>query len=178
MHYRLLAAINFAAVFAVTPASAEVVSSSANGFHIRQTVQMVVPTDRAYAAFGRLPEWWNKAHTYSGDSANLSIALSPGGCFCERLPDGGGVEHMRVSYIEPGKRVVFTGALGPLLYQATTGVMDVQIERIAGGSKVTLDYKVAGFAEGGADKLAPVVDSVLADQMNRYRKFAVGQPKN
>lgn len=174
MHCRLLAAIAIVA----TPASAEVVSSSANGLHVRETVQMVVPTDRAYAAFARLPEWWNKAHTYSGDSANLSLGLSPGGCFCERLKDGGGVEHMRVSFIDPGKRVVFTGALGPLLYQATTGVMDLQIERIAGGARVTLDYKAAGFAEGGADKLAPVVDSVLADQMSRYRKFAVGQPKS
>lgn len=174
MHCRLIAAIAIVA----TPASAEVVSSSANGLHVRETVQMVVPTDRAYAAFSRLPEWWNKAHTYSGDSANLSLALSPGGCFCERLKDGGGVEHMRVSFIDPGKRVVFTGALGPLLYQATTGVMDLQIERIAGGARVTLDYRAAGFAEGGADKLAPVVDSVLADQMSRYRKFAVGQPKS
>ncbi len=160
-----------------SPASAEVVSSNPNGFHVRETVQIVVPTDRAYAAFARLPEWWNKAHTYSGDSANLSVSLSPGGCFCERLKDGGGVEHMRVSFIDPGKRIVFAGALGPLLFQATTGVMDLTFERIAGGAKVTLDYKAAGFAEGGADKLAPVVDSVLADQMSRYRRFAVGQPK-
>jgi uncharacterized protein YndB with AHSA1/START domain len=160
-----------------SPASAEVVSASANGFHVRETVQMVVPTDRAYAAFARLPNWWNKEHTYSGDSANLSLTMSAGGCFCERLKEGGGVEHMHVSFIDPGKRVVFTGALGPLLFQATAGVMDVQFERIAGGAKVTLDYKAAGFAEGGADKLAPVVDSVLADQMTRYRRFAVGQPR-
>jgi hypothetical protein len=165
------------AVVAATPASAEVVSSSENGFHIRETVQMVVPTNQAYAAFSRLPAWWNKEHTYSGESANLSLALSPGGCFCERLEDGGGVEHMRISFIDPGKRIVFTGALGPLLYQATTGVMDIQFERIAGGAKVTMDYKAAGFAKGGAEKLAQIVDSVLADQMARYRKFAVGQPK-
>jgi uncharacterized protein YndB with AHSA1/START domain len=160
-----------------TPAAAEVVSASSNGFHVRETVQVVVPTDRAYAAFSRLPEWWNKVHTYSGDSANLGLALNVGGCFCERLKDGGGVEHMRISFVDPGKRIVFTGALGPLLFQATIGVMDVQFERIAGGAKITLDYKAAGFAEGGADKLAPIVDSVLAEQMTRYRKFAVGQPK-
>ena len=56
--------------------------------------------------------------------------------------------------------------------------MDVQFERIAGGTKVTLDYKAAGFAEGGADKIAPIVDSVLADQMRRYRQFARASPKN
>jgi len=160
-----------------TPAAGEVVSSSSNGFHVRETVQMVVPTDRAYAAFSRLPDWWNKEHTYSGDSANLSLALAAGGCFCEKLKDGGGMEHMRVTFLDPGKRIVLTGSLGPLLYQATAGVMDVQFERIAGGAKVTMDYRAAGFAEGGAEKLAPLVDSVLADQMVRYRKFAVGQPR-
>jgi uncharacterized protein YndB with AHSA1/START domain len=158
-------------------APAEVVSSSSNGFHVRETVQIVVPTDRAYAAFSRLPEWWNKEHTYSGDSANLSLPLRAGGCFCEKLKDGGGVEHMRITFIDPGKRVVLTGSLGPLLYEATSGVMDVQFERIAGGAKVTMDYRAAGFAEGGADKLAPLVDSVLADQMNRFRKFAASQPR-
>jgi len=160
-----------------SPAAAEVVSSNANGLHVRETVQVVIPTDRAYAAFARLPDWWNKEHTYSGDSANLSLALNAGGCFCERLKDGGGVEHMRVTFIDPGKRVLLTGSLGPLLFQATSGVMDIQFERIAGGTKVTLDYRAAGFAEGGAEKLAPLVDSVLAEQMSRYRKFAASQPK-
>ena len=70
-----------------------------------------------------------------------------------------------------------TGSLGPLLYEATSGVMDIQFERVAGGAKVTMDYRAAGFAEGGAEKLAPIVDSVLSDQMARYRKFAVTQPK-
>jgi hypothetical protein len=40
-----------------------------------------------------------------------------------------------------------------------------------------LDYKAAGFAEGGADKLAPIVDGVLADQMRRYRQYARSRPQ-
>ena len=100
------------------------------------------------------------------------MALSAGGCFCERLDGGGGIEHLRVSYVDPGKRVVLTGSLGPLLYEATAGVMDVQFERIAGGTRVTMDYRVAGFANGGADKMAPLVDSVLADAVQAYREFA------
>jgi hypothetical protein len=165
-------------LLASTTANAEVVSSGPNGFHVRETVQVVVPTAVAYDAFGRVAGWWSAKHSYSGDSKNLSLSLSPGGCFCERIPESrGGIEHMRVAYVDPGKRIVMTGSLGPLLYEATSGVMDVQVERIAGGSKVTLDYRVAGFAEGGAQKLAPVVDGVLADQMRRYRAFARGQPK-
>lgn len=165
-------------LFVSTGAPAEVVSASSNGLHVRETVQLVTPTNVAYAAFGRIAAWWSKDHTYSGDASNLSLSLNPGGCFCERLPNGGGIEHMRVTYIDPGKRMILTGSLGPLLYEATTGVMDVQVERIAGGSKVTLDYRASGFAEGGADKLAPAVDSVLAEQMRRYRTYARTQPKS
>ena len=156
-------------------AQAEIVSSSSNGFHVRQAMQLVVPQDVAFASFGRVGSWWNKGHTYSGDSANLSLSLNPGGCFCERLPGGGGIEHMRVTYVDPGKRAVLTGSLGPLLYDATVGSMDLQFEKIAGGTRVTMDYRVAGFANGGAEKMAPLVDSVLADQFKRYREYSRNQ---
>ena len=154
------------------PTSAAVVSASPNGFHVRHSVQMVVPPAESFRTFGQIGSWWSKQHTYSGDSGNLSLSLQPGGCFCERLPGGGGMEHMRVVYVDPGKRIILTGSLGPLLYEATTGVMDVQFERIAGGSKVTIDYKAAGFAEGGGDRMAPLVDAVIGEQVNRYRLFA------
>lgn len=153
-------------------AGAEVVSSNSNGFHVRQSVQLVIPPEVAYASFGRVGSWWDKSHTYSGESANLSMAMSPGGCFCERLANGGGIEHMRFTYVDPGKRFVMTGSLGPLLYDATAGSMDVQFEKTAGGTKITMDYRVAGFANGGAEKMAPLVDSVLSEQFRRYRVYA------
>jgi len=171
---KLVAAI---ALVAATPVSAAVVSAGPNGFEVRQTVNLVVPPEAAMASFAELPSWWNPEHSYSGDSANLSLVLRPGGCFCERLPDGGGIEHMRVTYVDPGKRVVLTGSLGPLLYEATSGVMDVQVKRAAGGSQLTLDYKVAGFANGGGETLAVQVDQVLADQMKRLRAFATARPR-
>jgi hypothetical protein len=167
------------AILAAAPASAEVVSATSTGFEVRETVPLVVPPDAAYAAFRDLPDWWDPEHTYSGDSANLRLDLVPGGCFCERIPkSGGGVEHMHVTFVEPGKRVVMTGALGPLLYEATTGVMDMQIKLNAGGSQLVLDYKVAGFANGGAAKLAAAVDAVLADQLKRFRTYATSRPRN
>ena len=170
--------VGLALVVAAAPASAEVVSASPTGFQIRHTVNLVVKPADAFAAFAKLPAWWDKEHTYSGDSANLSLSLSPGGCFCERFPGGGGIEHMRVSYVDPGKRAVLTGPLGPLLFEATAGVMDVQVKTIAGGSQLTLDYRAAGFFKGGADKLAPIVDQVLAEQMKRYRAFATARPRS
>ncbi len=165
-------------LFASAPAAAEVVSASPNSLEIRQTVDLPLPPDAAYQAFTAVGTWWDPEHTYSGDANNLSLNAVPGGCFCERNPKaGGGVEHMRVAYVEPGKRIVLTGSLGPLLFEATTGVMDVQLKSTATGSQLTLNYKVAGFAKGGADKLAPIVDRVLGTQVSRLRAYAASRPK-
>ena len=157
---------------AATPAAAEVVASGSNGFHLRHQVPLAAADADAWSAFARVGEWWGKDHTYSGDAANLSLSLTPGGCWCERLPGGGGVEHMRVAYVEPGKRALLTGSLGPLLFEATSGSMDVRIEPSGAASVLTLDYKVAGFATGGGERYAPIVDKVLGDQLKRLRSFA------
>jgi hypothetical protein len=156
------------------PAAAEVVSASDHGFEVQQSVNLVIPQPKAFAAFGQIAQWWNKEHTYSGDTARMSLQLRPGGCFCETLDGGGGVEHMRVALVRPGEQVVLTGGLGPLLYQATAGVMDVKVERIAGGSRVIMNYRAAGFANGDAAKFATLVDQVLGDQMKRFRIYAAG----
>ena len=158
-------------------AGAAVVTSSAHGFVLSHSIQVPVPPATAFEAFGQMASWWDPEHSYSGDSANLSFALRPGGCFCERLPAGGGVEHLRVSYVAPGERAVLTGSLGPLLFEATTGVLDVKVARVAGGSRVTFDYAVSGFAKGGADRLAAPVDRVLAQQVRRDRAFAAARPR-
>lgn len=156
------------------PAAAEVVSAGPNGFEVRHSVNLVIPQQKAFAAFGQVQDWWSKDHTYSGDASRMSLQLRPGGCFCERLDEDGGIEHMRVTYVQPGERAVLTGSLGPLLYEATTGVMDVKVERIAGGSRITMNYRAAGFAKGGAAEMAPIVDKVLGDQMKRLRVYAAG----
>ena len=160
-----------------TPATAEVVSADAHGFEVRHTANLVVPQPAAFAAIGDVQKWWSKDHTYSGNAANLSLDMRPGGCFCERF-DGGGIEHLRVTYIQPGERITLTGALGPLLFQAVSGVMDIQVERIAGGSRITMNYRAAGFAKGNGATLAPAVDQVLGEQMKRLRAYAAAAPKS
>ena len=157
-----------------TPASAEVVSASTNGFEVSHSVNLVIPRERAYAAFGQVQNWWSKDHSYSGNAARLSMQLTPGGCFCERLDGGGGIEHLRVTYVQPNERVVLTGSLGPLLYEATSGVMDVKFEKIAGGTRITSSYRAAGFARGNAGEMAPLVDAVLGEQIKRLRVYAAG----
>lgn len=159
-----------------TPAAADIVSASPNGFEVRQTVPLAVTPEVAFSSFGSLPAWWDPAHTYSKKAENLSLTLTPGGCLCERF-DGAGIEHLHVVYVDPGKHIIFTGALGPLLSMAVNGVLDVQIKSAAGGSVLTLDYRASGFYNGGADKIAPAVDGMLAGQMKRFRAYATARPR-
>lgn len=160
------------------PAVAEVLAAGEHGFEIQHRVNLVVPQADAFAAFGRVGQWWDDEHTYSGDGKRMSLDLRPGGCWCEHLDRGGGVEHMRVAIVQPGERLVLAGSLGPLLYEGTSGVMDVKVDRIAGGSRLTLNYRAAGFAKGGAAAMAPLVDQVLGEQMKRYRAYVVAQPRS
>lgn len=157
------------------PASAEVVSAGPNGFEIRHQAAVAVPPAQLWAAIGDIGGWWNPSHSYSGDAANLRLELRPGGCFCETTPKtGGGIEHMRVTFVVPNERAVMTGSLGPLLFEATAGVMDIRIEGSAASSRLTLTYRAAGFATGNGAALAGPVDAVLGEQVKRLRSFAVG----
>src|SRR5580698_7536619 len=93
---------------------AEVADASANGFIIKATLSIQASPDDVYRRIVRnVGDWWDQSHTFSGNSRNLTIEEKPTGCFCEKLPGGGGVRHMQVIYLDPGKRLVLTGALGP-----------------------------------------------------------------
>ena len=159
------------ALFAA-PAGAVVVGADSHGFELRHTLDLPIPPAQALAAFGKVGSWWSKGHTYSGNSARLSLALRPGGCWCEQLDGGGGVEHMRVAIYRPGQQIVLTGGLGPLLFEGTSGVMDVQVAKTPGGSRLTLNYRAAGFARGNGTQMAIGVDQVLRKQIERLRAFA------
>jgi len=154
------------------PAGAVVVGADSHGFELRHTIDLPVPPAQALAAFGQVGSWWSKDHTYSGNAARLSLQLRPGGCWCEQLDGGGGVEHMRVAYYQPGKLVVLTGGLGPLLFEGTSGVMDVRATKTMTGSQLVINYRVGGFARGNGTEMALAVDQVLRDQTERLRAFA------
>jgi len=164
-----------AVLLMAAPATAKMVGAEAHGFEVRHSVVVHLSPLAAYRLLGEPSRWWSAKHSYSGKAANMTLALKPGGCFCEALP-GGGVEHLRVAVAMPGERLVMTGALGPLLYEASAGVMDVTIVGNAeGGATVTMDYKAAGFANGNGATLAPLVDGVLTEQLDRFAKAASGK---
>ena len=59
---------------------AAVVSSGADGFVVREEVVFSGTPAVAWQRLIRPQDWWNKDHTYSKDSRNLSLSLQPGGC--------------------------------------------------------------------------------------------------
>jgi hypothetical protein len=153
------------------PAAADVVAVSAAGFTSRTIITIPAAPEAAYATVVNVKEWWNKDHTYSGDSRNLSIAAAPGGCFCEALP-GGGVQHGTVALAWPGRTLRVIGALGPLQEMGVSGAMTWQFEKAAQGTRITFTYVVGGNPTMPFEKLAPLVDGVMAAQMASLKAYA------
>lgn len=79
-------------------AAAEVADSSASGFTIKTTLSIQAAPDEVYRQLIHVGDWWDSVHTFSRDAHNLSIEERAGGCFCEKLPNGGGVRHLEVLF--------------------------------------------------------------------------------
>lgn len=162
----LLAALALAAA----PAFAAVGNATPSGFLItlKQTVK-----GHPNKVFGALPQvglWWNPQHTYSGNAAALSLEMRAGGCFCERWNQDS-IEHARVLYVAHGKALRLEGGLGPLQEMAVNGILHFALEPAGEDTTVTLTYRVRGNADAALDKVAAVVDRVLAEQLARLARF-------
>jgi hypothetical protein len=168
-----LAALAGAGLLAIAPpARADVVDSGAGGFTVKIAIQVSAPAMEAYrTVVDRVGAWWDPAHTWSGKSGNLSIEAVPGGCFCERLPSGGGVRHLTVVFVDPGKLLRLKGGLGPLQDMAADGSMTWTFSEAAGKTNVEVTYKVGGYAPGGLAALAVPVNGVLTQQVERFKRF-------
>jgi uncharacterized protein YndB with AHSA1/START domain len=166
------AALVLTAATALAPeARAEVVDAQPNGFQVKRTAVLNASAEKVYAALSQPSQWWNKDHTWSGSAANLSLAPMAGGCFCEKLPNGGSVMHMTVVYAQPGQSLRLSGALGPLQMSGATGHLAWTLAEKDGRTTLTQTYDVGGYMTGGLDKIAPVVDQVLGEQFDRLKIY-------
>jgi uncharacterized protein YndB with AHSA1/START domain len=153
----------------VSHAAAQTPSS---GFLVRHEVVVEAPQAQVYRSLvEQVGEWWNPQHTYSGNARNLSIDARPSGCFCETLPDGGGVEHLRVVHVAPGRLLRLSGALGPLQASGVSGSLSWTLTDTGASTTVEVTYVIGGFMDGGFDKLAPAVSAVIREQLLRLESF-------
>jgi hypothetical protein len=158
------------AALTASPAAAEVKSSSPAGFEVERKAVVRASPAAIYAQIGRIGEWWDPAHSYSGKPANLRLDLKAGGCFCESFGEGGTIEHMRVVYADPKTGIRLSGALGPLQTEAVVGTLVWSFKAVEGGTELTeltQNYLVSGTIRAGMQTFAPPVDMVLSQQFER-----------
>lgn len=159
-----------AALLALSPgiAGAEVTGKAPDGMTIRIEAEAALDRDAAWARLVDVASWWSGSHTYSGDAKSMSLDAQAGGCWCE-IWNGGEVEHGRVVMVMPKQTLRVHGAFGPLQDLGVQAAMTFTLsDGAAGKTKLTLDYKVVGSSLSGLDKLAPIVDQVLAEQVKRF----------
>ncbi|MBN8501002.1 MAG: SRPBCC family protein [Sphingomonadales bacterium] len=160
-----------------SPAPAEVTTRTDAGFSVGLSAE--TPADQAtvWKALIAPGKWWSGEHTYSGDAANLYMDAQATGCFCEKLPRPadaspeqrmGSVEHMHVVYADPQRGVLrMVGALGPLQGEGLHGTLTITLKPVEGGTRIEWDYVVGGYMRMKSEQIAPMVDKVLGEQLQR-----------
>ncbi|MGX7895719.1 SRPBCC family protein [Tsuneonella sp. HG222] len=160
-------ALAAALISAASPARAEVLRITDGGFAVGRTVTAQDPPAEVWARLVRPAQWWSAEHTWSGEAANLLLEAKAGACFCETLPGGGSVEHMRVIHAAPGRLLRMVGTLGPLQAESLTGVLSVELNPQGTGTRIVWSYKVSGVSDVPLATLAPVVEGVVGQQFAR-----------
>lgn len=165
MHRPALLAALGASVGLIGGASAEVVAAAPDHFTLRLEAETELTPDEVWARLIDPPSWWLPDHTYSGDSANLSIDPVAGGLWQETW-DGGSVWHGSVLRAEPGKILVLNAPFGPLQGLAVTSVWTISLDaQDSGGTRITFDHVTTGSSASGLAGMAPAVDSVKAEAL-------------
>lgn len=156
-----------------SPAAAEIVSRGEDAFTLRFAVGLEASREEVIAAAGEIPAWWDPAHSYTGDAANLSLTLEPGGCWCERLADGTVFRHGEVVSMT-SDRVVFDAPLGPLNGKATRANLTFSAGPENRGVLAAMEFVVEG---PGVGAFADAVHGVMRQGWNRYVRFIeYGEP--
>lgn len=164
-----IALIGLASLLAGAVAEGAVQQTRDDGFLIQSVVLVDARPEAAWRALIRVSSWWDPAHTWSGSAKSLRLEPRAGGCFCERLTNGGSVEHARVVFAQPGRLLRLDGALGPLQEMPVTGVLSYALAPDGPGTRITMTYHVAGALAVESAKLAPLVDQVMQGQFERLR---------
>ena len=167
---RLAGALTVLAALVSGSAFAEVKQVSAAGFELQHQVVLKAEASKVFQTLSQPAQWWHPSHTWSGDSANLSLELRAGGCFCKRWPEGE-AEHMRVGAFQHNTQLRLIGGLGPLQAMGLGGALQFTLKPHEDGTELSLVYRVSGDNEHQLEPLAPVVDRVLGEQFTRLLRL-------
>ena len=152
--------------------AADVISAAPGGLVVRSTVEVAATPEAVYEALTTgITAWWPGSQTWSGNSRNLSMDARAGGCFCEKLSNGGSVQIMQVVYAEPGALLRLSGsAPGPLQASAAVATQSWQLTKAGSGTRIELTFSLAGYLAVGFDRIAPATDKAFTDLLNQLAK--------
>jgi hypothetical protein len=169
-----------AGLLATGRADAEVISSAQAGFSLRIEMPVGAPPAEVYSKLFEIGRWWSDEHTYTGKASNMSLRNEAGGCFCEVLDGGGFIRHAALEYSDKGRKIVrLSGALGPLQEMGASGMLTFSFlpappaaaQDTPRATQLVVTYVVSGYAEKGYAALAPLVDRVLREQLERLQRY-------
>lgn len=158
-----IAVVMLATCGSAVPARAEVESVDADGFAVAITRDTGRPGQHVWGQLQTPAAWWSSAHTWSGDAGNMRMDFHVGGCWCERVGDGE-VEHGRIIRIDAGRAIIMVADLGPLSGAAVSARLSWSVDE---GGRLSFRYVVTGRLPLPSDQLAPLVDQVLTEQVER-----------
>ena len=83
-------------VVAAPALQAEFTQSGEHGFTVRHSITTDAEALVIYRTMtSHIDQWWSGDHSWSGDADNFYMDVEMGGCFWEKLPNGGRVKHLR-----------------------------------------------------------------------------------
>lgn len=165
-------------VLCAGPARAEVLETTADRFVTRATASVKAAPLATWLALIKPGDWWNSAHSWSGDAKNMTLTPQGGGCFCERIPVGdsgnssameGSARHAEVLQAFPMRVLRLSGGFGPLQGEPVNGILTITLKEIPGGTRVLWEYNVGGPMRYKIAEIAPAVDAVMAEQLKRLQ---------
>ena len=165
MKHKLLSLSVLGALISTSVAQAEIVQATPDHFTLKLEAETELTPDETWERLIHPDRWWLSDHTYSADSANLSLDPEAGGLWREDWA-GGSVWHGTVLQAQPGKTLVLSAPFGPLQGLGVTSVWTISLaESDTGGTLIRFDHVTNGTAASQLDQLAPAVDFVKSEAL-------------
>ncbi len=166
MKHIVAAAILVSLIVSPSFARAEIVAASDTHFVLRHEAVSTLEAEQLWERLVRPATWWHPDHTYSGDSANLTLDATAGGLWREDW-EGGSVSHGRVLYVKQGEQLRMEAPFGPLQGLGAYTIWTITITAVETGSKVV--FEEVSTAPPGTDmaEMAKAVDFVKGEAIQR-----------
>ena len=149
-----------------TSAYAEVVKASSEHYHLKQQATSSLSPNALWQRLIKPETWWHPDHTYSGDSANLSLDAQAGGLWREDWSTGS-IVHGQVLLVTKDKQLRLEAPFGPLQEKAVDVIWTITLTPTEDGTSVLFEEIANGNNHSQLDELAPAVDFVKTEAINR-----------